>query len=96
MFSVFEWIVLISFSSIVFFFLNKIVRLCRYKGLNPLKWSAYALIAWFSGEFFGIYLVIKYIGENYRLFAIIFGPGVGYLFYLLVRQALDSRPDIEQ
>jgi hypothetical protein len=53
-----------------------------------------------AGEFLGICLILGLIGKTDNMYllylVLIFGMGMGYLFFLFVKQALENIPESEE
>ena len=80
-------------SIVALYFLTKqIGRIAESKGEQPRRWKIHAVLAWILGDLIGEMIVFKFFGLNVILL-FLFGVGLGYVGYLLVKQKLESLPD---
>ncbi|HAN66491.1 MAG TPA: hypothetical protein DCQ34_09700 [Chitinophagaceae bacterium] len=75
------------------FLTKKIGDMASRKGIKPMPWKIFTIVAWIAFEFLGIMLAAIMFG-NQNLFAII-SIGILSAFggYLLVRAILEKQPD---
>jgi hypothetical protein len=75
------------------FLTRRIGRLALQKGLKPVTWKIYTIVAWFVCELIGILVAMSLFGQN-NLFSII-SIGIGFAFggFLIVRAILEKKPD---
>lgn len=86
---------------ILYFLCKHIGKLALSKGLKPLPWKIYTILAWIAAEFIGVILgavlfginieTLKYTSELSRL--MFFSLLCAFGGYLLVRKILENRPD---
>jgi hypothetical protein len=74
---------------LLIFLVRSIGKAAREMNESPTKWKVRAILAWILGDLCGELLIYNFFGLNLVLLAI-FGPGIGYLGYLMVRQWLDN------
>ena len=74
---------------ILIFLVRYVGAMAIEKGENPLKWKIRTIGAWLLGELLGTLIVFYFFGLNFMLL-MIFGPGMGYLGFLIVKQQLES------
>lgn len=74
---------------VIIFLARHIGRVAKEKNEHPLKWKLRAIFAWLIGDFLGEMIIIYFFGFDVVLLTI-FGPGMGYLGYLFVKQNLDK------
>jgi hypothetical protein len=80
---------------ILIFLIIYIVRLAKRKGEPPFKWAIRCVLAWMAGEITGIAIIFTLVGQD-LFYSVIVGYGTAYLFFLLLKSSLDSRPDINE
>lgn len=81
-------------SIVALYFLTKqIGRIAESKGERPRRWKIHTIVAWLFGDLIGEMIVFKFFGLNVFLL-FLFGIGLGYVGYLLVKQKLESLPDL--
>jgi hypothetical protein len=85
---------MIEIIALIFLTIN-IVKLAKQKGESPLKWGVRGVMAWLLGEFVGIALIVILVGQE-LLYCMIVGIGMAYLFFLLLKSSLSSKPDINE
>jgi len=78
---------------ILFFLTRRIGLLAMQKGVKPISWKLYTVLAWIVAELIGRVLAILLFG-NTNLVAVasiaLFG---GFGGYLIVRAMLEKKPD---
>ncbi len=86
---------------LLYFLCKHIGQLALSKGLKPLTWKIYTILAWIAAEFLGLILGVILFGVNLEslkntselsklmLFALVCAFG-GYLF---IRKILENRPN---
>ncbi|HEX8545715.1 MAG TPA: hypothetical protein VF691_02070 [Cytophagaceae bacterium] len=82
-------------SIIALYFLTKqLGKIAESKGEIPSRWKMQAILAWLIGDMIGEMLVFQFFGLNVFLL-FLFGVGLGYVGYLIVKQRLESLPDVD-
>ena len=94
---------------ILFFLCRNIGRMARAKGLTPLRWQLFTIVAWIVCEIIGMNLALGWMGYaeiktlNAMMAIIIKHPGIvmfslfcAFGGALLVRYSLERKPDADQ
>ncbi len=76
------------------FLVRYIGRLATQKGLKPINWKVYTVVAWFAVELIGVAAGVLFLKSRdllgLQLLAWICGVGS----FLLIRSVLQKKPDI--
>jgi len=67
--------------------------LAAQKGQPEGRWKLYTALGWIGGELGGIFISMMFV-EN-LLINILCGYGLATAIYLMLRQSLKSKPDVE-
>lgn len=78
----------------LFFLTRSIGKLALEKNQPALKWKLNVIFAWIAGDLTGEMIVYYFFGLELIPLAV-FGIGMGYLGYLLVKRSLESIPENE-
>ena len=79
--------------AILYFLVRQLGRLAEQKGLPPFKWKINGIFAWVGGEFLGFFTILELTKTQNIVLSMLFAIGTGYLFFLLLKQYLQSMPD---
>jgi hypothetical protein len=84
---------------VLIFLIFRLVKLAKQKGEQPLKWALYGILAWIAGEFVGVLISFSLVGKdilNNIVYYILLSFGTAYLFFLLLKSSLESKPDVDE
>lgn len=77
----------------VIFLTRKIGVLAEQKGLKKGPWKFYMVLAWFGGEFLGIFLGMIAFGPENVVGAVLVGYAIAVTNYFLIKSILSRKPD---
>jgi len=81
---------------VLYFLVRKLGELAVQKGQSPFKWKINGIFAWVGGEFLGFFVILELTKTKDLILSMLFAIGTGYLFFLLLRQYLQSMPDSDK
>jgi uncharacterized membrane protein YfcA len=83
---------------LLFFLTRNIGELALRKGLPPVRWKIYTILAWILFEVIGTLLGILLFGFDPSDFfgLMMFAVAVAFGGYLFVRRILESKPDVDE
>jgi hypothetical protein len=81
---------------VLYFLIKRLGVIAEQKGEPPLKWKILGVLAWIAGEMSGVTIILTLLGQNNFVLAVFFGLGMAYLFFLLLKSSLTSRPDFKE
>ncbi|HRN79791.1 MAG TPA: hypothetical protein PKY29_05905 [Ferruginibacter sp.] len=79
----------------LFFLTRNIGQLAQQKGVPPLKWKIFTILAWIAFEFVGVVFGVAIFGPNNIVSIMLVAIGFAITGYYLVRKYLDQLPDTD-
>ncbi len=77
------------------FLTKEIGKIANEKGLKPLSWKIYTVLAWIAGEFIGAVAGIMIFGTN-NFFSVVLVALAGAITgYFLIKRYLSNLPDVD-
>jgi len=76
------------------FLTKEIGKIAAEKGLKPVTWKIYTVLAWVLGEIIGGIIGLYMFGINNLISAALVGIGGGITGYLILKSNLSKRPDV--
>jgi len=76
------------------FLTSEMGKIAAEKGLKPLTWKIYTVLAWVLGEIIGGIIGIYMFGGNNLISAALVAIGGAITGYLILKSNLSKRPDV--
>lgn len=80
---------------VLYFLTGKIGNIASKKGLKPMTWKIYTVLAWFGCEFLGLIIGFTVFGSDNFIAAILVAMPSAVAGYHMVKSNLDNKPDID-
>lgn len=78
---------------ILYFLTKEIGKIAAQKGLKPITWKIYTIVAWIASELVGLVFGIMIFGVNNLISIILVGFTFAITSYFLIRAQLNRLPD---
>lgn len=75
------------------FLTKEIGKIAAQKGLKPVKWKIYTVIAWLISEIIGVVVGIMIFGVNNVVSIILVGITFAITSFFIIRAQLNKLPD---
>ena len=75
------------------FITKEIGKLAHNKGLKPLTWKIYTIVAWIVSEIIGVFVGVMIFGVNNIFSVVMVGLTFAITSYFIIKAQLNKLPD---
>lgn len=75
------------------FLTKEIGKIARQKGLKPIRWKIYTIIAWLVSEIIGVAVGVMIFGVNNLVSIILVGITFALTSFFIIKAQLNKLPD---
>ena len=75
------------------FLTKEIGKLAHNKGLKPLTWKIYTIVAWIVSEIIGVFVGVMIFGVNNIFSVVMVGLTFAITSYFIIKAQLNKLPD---
>ncbi|MEO8823339.1 MAG: hypothetical protein ABI366_07160 [Ginsengibacter sp.] len=78
---------------ILYFLTKEIGKIALQKGLKPITWKIYTIVAWIASELIGLVIGVMIFGVNNIVSIVLVGITFAITSYFIIKAQLNRLPD---